>query len=149
MKNNNLESALQFLNYSTKSFTFKRNNSFKTDSQEIEIRFKFNAEMKILDTNNEAILTLSCIIFDENFSNNTDPFYLEISLDGHFICIGNENINHFRVHSIAILLPYLRSQITSFTSQAGIHPIIIPTINVFSMFEENVTKNDTIESIKN
>lgn len=132
---NEIESYLIFNNYTISKMMFDRNYNFDED-QNINLSFKFNATSQFFDNNNSAYLKITCKIFEEEFEQHKAPFYLEASIDGEFTCKGNHDIESFEMNGMAILLPYLRSIITSFTSQAGIPPVILPPINVYNAFEK-------------
>lgn len=40
-------------------------------------------------------------------------------------------------NAVAILFPYIRSQLTLLTSQPGVSPIVLPVINIAKMMEES------------
>lgn len=124
-----ITSALKLIDLSVKEFEFKRNYEFSIET-EIELQFNFFAEIDISEE--QARLQLSCTIFDEDFNKNKQPFYLRISMYGFFESreIGIED---FQLNSMAILLPYLRAIVISFTAQTGLPPVIIPPINVYNL----------------
>ena len=47
-----------------------------------------------------------------------------------------------KVNTIAILIPYLRSQVVLLTSQPGFNPIQIPIINAELLYKTSQNKND-------
>ena len=47
-----------------------------------------------------------------------------------------------KVNTIAILVPYLRSQVVLLTSQPGFNPIQIPIINAESLYKTSQSKKD-------
>lgn len=51
--------------------------------------------------------------------------------------MGKHLVNY---NSIAILFPYVRSLITSYTANSNVPPLIIPPINVSKMVEDDKTK---------
>lgn len=131
---NSVESALIFDDYSVNDMCFKRNHDYE-GSNEIELNFGFNAEAYLTEKKDKAKLIITCTIFEEEFKQGLSPFYLDISMTGHFSCEGDIDIEGFQMNGMAILLPYLRSLITSFTAQSGIPPVILPPINVYNVFK--------------
>lgn len=127
-------STLRFNDYEVDQMVFIRNHEFN-DSEDEELELKFNISSEVLLSNDKAkaIVILTCRLFDEDFSGNSFPFFLELTMRGYFDC-ENVDFENFELNSMAILLPYLRSTITSFTAQAGISPVIIPPINVYNLF---------------
>lgn len=73
------------------------------------------------------------------WSKDEDGFKLEITLVGFFSCdcqdetLKRELLNK---NAIAILFPYLRSQISLVTTQPDIQPITLQPMNIVAMFEE-------------
>ncbi|MBG9656282.1 protein-export chaperone SecB [Cytobacillus firmus] len=129
-------SFLKFNDYSIKDFVFKRNRNFVTDDKNIDIEFEFKADAAFSDDKSMATILLICEIFDEeSFSNGNSPFYLKVELEGFFSCSSDIKIDEFELNGIAIVLPYLRAFITSFTAQASIPPVIIPPINVYNLIK--------------
>lgn len=138
---NSVESFLRFDDYTVNSMDFKRNFEFQNE-EEIELEFDFDAFAQISKDNKLAVLTITCKIFEEEYLVNEAPFSLEMSITGNFRCEGDVSIENFQLNGMAILLPYLRSLITSFTSQAGMSPVILPPINVYNAFKEDNQNND-------
>lgn len=143
---NDSTSLLRFNNFSVDSFDYKRNYHFHSEGEEISLEFQLNAQASISESNSEAIIILSCKIFEDEYRENKAPFYLDLSMRGFFDCVGEVDISSFKLNGMAILLPYLRSIITSFTAQSGISPVILPPINVFKLFDdENHDEKDSNE----
>jgi preprotein translocase subunit SecB len=134
-------SSLRFNNFSIDNMDFKRNYGFQPAVEEISLEFGLNAQALISEEQDEAVIILTCKIFEEEFKHETAPFYLELSMRGYFDCQGVD-IDSFKFNGMAILLPYLRSVITSFTSQSGISPVILPPINVYKVFGEENDKSN-------
>lgn len=126
-------SALRFQEYLVEETIFKRNMGFQDD--EVELRFGFNVNIHISPEKDKAIIDLECNIFDEKFGDNTAPFYLKMRMKGFFDCMDVE-IEQFEVHAVAILLPFMRATIASFTVQTGMPAVIIPPINVFNLLKK-------------
>lgn len=132
-------SKLRFENYIAKKVNFTLNESF-TGNDELELDLKFNHELQIDYESKKAVLVLDCILF-ENSKENNYPCELEVSLLGFFEFDTNleedKIVNLLEVNGTAILFPYLRSVITTITSNLGISPIIIPTMNIVEMIRNN------------
>lgn len=127
-----IKSALKFNDFLVDETIFKRNY---VQAGDFELEFNFNASAFISDGNDKAELKLTCILFDESFNEGKAPFYMKTTIVGYFEC-ENLGIQEFEFNAMAILLPYLRAFITSFTSQSGISPVILPPINVFNYFKK-------------
>lgn len=48
-----------------------------------------------------------------------------------------ENTNLIKKNTIAIIFPYVRSHISSITSQPGMMPIVLPPMNIAAMLKDN------------
>lgn len=105
-----------------------------------------NISMKDLQVNftksyafNEAcdccLVRLGCHLHDEADS----VFKLEISIAGDFLCTENDPERRdilLRKNTLAILFPYIRSQISIVTAQPEMTPIVLPPINIDAVFAE-------------
>lgn len=138
---NSIQSVLIFNGYSISNMKFERNYDYQSQ-QEMELNFDFEVHSHISDEKDEAVLQMTCNIFEEEYKTGDAPFYLELTLNAYFGVDGQVDIERFQVNGMAILLPYLRSIITSFTSQAGISPVILPTINVYSFFNNKIQNEE-------
>jgi len=133
-----ITSGLKLIDLSVEELKFKRNYEFDAEA-EIELLFNFGAKIEVREE--QARLKLTCDIFDEDFINKNLPFFLKASMYGFFES-KDTPVEDFQVNCIAILLPYLRALITSFTAQAGLPPVIIPPINVYSLVKQQQEANE-------
>lgn len=133
----NVVSELRFNDFAIDKMVFQRNHRYTPAEKEIGLDFGLSAEASISPEMDEYIIVLNCKIFEDNFEEHNVPFYLELSMRGYFNCSQDFNIEDFQFNGMAILLPYLRSVITSFTAQSGISPVILPPINVFKVFKRS------------
>ena len=138
----NIKSTLRFIDYYVDEIEFYNNKFFEERTVAIDFSISHEIEYKE-DENNTFFVTLTTIIFDDAIDNNY-PFTMKVSLTGIFE-IDNEdidNINKFaEVNSIAILFPYLRSIVSTYTANANVQPLILPPINVVNMLKED-NEND-------
>lgn len=133
-------SVLRFHNFSIDEMVYKRNYDFLQNDHEIELDFNLEARAILSEEKDQAIIILTTEIFNENFRDNEVPFYLKTTIRGFFTCSEDVDIEGFQFNGMAILLPYVRSIITSVTAQAGINPVILPPINVYNVFNKSETK---------
>lgn len=103
-------------------------------SGEPEYRINFSREITV-NSDDEFVASLQANISDEN-----DTMELHVRIVGEFRCELGEN-NHLRdsfvnKNSIAILFPYLRSQISLVTTQPDMQPIVLPPMNIVDMFND-------------
>ena len=139
MKNEKIKSVLNFINYKVNEVRFKENNGFNENEEDIEINFDVNAKYKKVD-NNSLLVTLILEVFKDSEENNY-PFSMYVELTG-FFKIGEDidpEIKDFieKKNTVAILFPYARAIVSTYTASANIAPLILPPINVNNMIDNN------------
>ncbi|NFN81853.1 hypothetical protein FDB25_15800 [Clostridium botulinum] len=130
----NYKSKLSFKNYIVNSINFK--NNIKYDNEENVLDFDFDSKVEFGD-NNEFILYLSIEIFKDAEINNY-PFEFNAELIGFFELEGvaeDKKQSYAEQNAVAILFPYLRALITTYTGAANVQPLILPPINVVRYLE--------------
>lgn len=136
MGGNKINSILRFDNYIVDRAVFKNNPKFEGD--EIDIQFDIEPQFQISEEKDSMIVVLEVDIFKDAIQNNY-PFEMSIALVGMFQLEGmDDNIEKFKMNAVAILYPYIRSLVTSFTANSNITPLILPTINVNKLIKEKI-----------
>ena len=134
----NIESSLRFINYIVNKIEFYTNKDFKEEP--IEVEFKIRKQIEYLeDENNTMNVTIEAKIF-ENPTENNYPFSMNIILTGIFElenCDLYKRESFAEVNSIAILFPYLRAIVSTFTANANIQPLILPPINIVKLVSKS------------
>lgn len=66
-----------------------------------------------------------------------NTYYLEVVLCGKFSIKGGltEENDYLKSNAVAIMFPYIRSEITLLTSQPGMEPVMLPPINVNALMK--------------
>lgn len=132
-------SKLRFNNYLVKNINFVLNDNYET-YEELELDLKFNHEIELDYEGKKAIIILECVVFDKYVEYNY-PFKLETGLVGFFDfdtdLLEDEIKNLLEVNGTAILFPYLRTLISTITTNACIPPLIIPTMNISKMIKNH------------
>lgn len=126
--NENNVSVLKLKKLFVKDFSFQREERINKESIKPDILFSKTVEMK----NDDAYIELSVSICDEN------SYTLNLTIIGVFN-VGETELDKNSLlerNAIAIIFPYLRSQITLLTSQPSFNPIILPPININALFDE-------------
>ena len=129
---NEIKSKLSFINYKVKSVLLEQNDKFVNLGRPIDIDFELEHETDINNNNMKILLKLS--IFDEAEKNNY-PFCMKVSLEGEFIIEG-ENIEKFEINGIALLYPYIRAIVSTYTANSNMPTLILPPINVNSYYNK-------------
>ena len=139
MKNEKIKSVLNFINYKVNEVRFKENKGFNEKEEDIEINFDVNADYEKID-NNSLLVTLILEVFKDSEENNY-PFSMYVELTGFFkICEDiDPEIKDFieKKNTVAILFPYARAIVSTYTASANIPPLILPPINVNNMIDNN------------
>ena len=123
-------SVLRFDKYIVKSITFQANEKFYCMDDQVELDFDFDIRSSIEE--NKLIIELSSIIFPNAVTQNY-PFEMEVVLKGFFSidsADSNVDISFFKTNAVAILFPYLRAIVSSYTANANIAPVILPAMNI-------------------
>lgn len=132
-----LKSMLIFERYVVNKVTFERNENYDL-GQKPKIEFSITKSVNKID--NKMEVSLNTKVF-ENAKENNYPFEMEVQVTGFFEIEGNvKNIN-FEPNAVAILYPYIRAIVSTYTANANVNALILPPINVNSLFSEELEKN--------
>lgn len=127
-----LESMLIFKKYTVDEVIFKRNENYDS-TQKTRIEFSINKEVKRKD--NQMIVNLITRVF-ENCEEKNYPFEMTIKITGYFEVENEGKDINFEPNAIAILYPYIRAIVSTYTASANINPLILPAINVNALFNK-------------
>lgn len=125
-----IKSELRFLNYVVDSVEFKNNPNF--EGEETQLEFKPSVEFDIED--NDLLVLLTVDVFSEAEKNNY-PFEMTVSVVGYFKLMTDENVEKYKANAVAVLFPFVRAIISTYTAAANINPLILPTVNINKMLE--------------
>ncbi len=126
-------SILKFNKYIVNNINFNTNSNFIKNEEKISINF--NIEKEVIKNNDNMEVKLTTYIFKEAEANNY-PFEMKITITGYFTIINNESNVNLEPNAIAILYPYIRSIVSTYTANANIMPLILPAINVNKLIDE-------------
>lgn len=132
-----IKSSLRFLDYVVENIDFRINKYFFEEPIEVNFTLKKKIEYKD-DENNTMYVTIEAMIFDNAHENNY-PFSMNVALTGTFELASSDidrKESFAEVNAVAILFPYLRSLVSTFTANANIQPLILPPINVMRLMED-------------
>lgn len=128
------KSVLKLNEFYFSDFSFTKKDSF-SDYDDSDIKVGFSKDYKINSDILELRLAVRVCV--------EDHFDLKLISYGKFtISTNSESIEPFVKNAIAILFPYVRSEITLLTSQPSMKPIILPPVNINALFEQQ-DKQDT------
>jgi preprotein translocase subunit SecB len=126
------QSVLRFIRYEVNEIYFKNNANFKLNKDGTPIDLKIIPTVDIEDKNMN--ITLQIVIF-EGAEQTNKPFEMKVNITGYFMAEGC-NPETLKANAIAILYPYVRAIVSTYTANANITPLILPTINVNKLIED-------------
>lgn len=131
--NKKITSVLEMRQYIVKKIDFKYNEKFEHSSKnKILMSPELNRKITKIDDDTVSV-DLSIKIESEEL-----PFFVDIQIGGIFVLKEwekEENIVIIENNTVAILFPYLRTLVTTVTSNANLNPYILPIINVAEYFK--------------
>ena len=127
-----LENMLIFKKYTVDEVIFKRNENYDS-AQKTRIEFSIDKEVRRKD--NQMIVNLITRVF-ENCEEKNHPFEMTIEITGYFEIENEGKDINFEPNAIAILYPYIRAIVSTYTASANINPLILPAINVNALFNK-------------
>lgn len=130
-------SSLKLLNYITDFVQFRNNPDFESD--EVTVQFDVQPEFYINDEKGIMTVELQVEIFKDAIRNNY-PFEMIVSVVGIFEMKSNDkekNIHRFKTNAVAIMYPYIRALVSTYTANANVPPLILPVMNINKMIEES------------
>ncbi len=117
------ESPLILEKIEIKESTFRKKD-FSLDELELGVRVEHSVENIGED---EYEIVLNTTVSDEN-----EVIYVYVESRALFHIEGADKLS-FEQNMIAIVFPYIRSYITSITTQPGMSPIVLPAMNIAAM----------------
>ena len=96
---------------------------------ELEVSFSVSIGTNISDPD---IKKVSVKVIGEK----KEEYTFEIQASGIFSYEGDANDSIVRQNAVAIVMPYIRSEISLLTAQPGVEPIVLPPFNIVEMMSE-------------
>ena len=124
-------SSLKFLNYTVKKVNFIA-NSVQVKKEGWKLNFDITSTIKVNEEKNKMSIILNVDIFK---GVEDAPFYMNAEIEGYFELEGEDDITRYEANAIAIMYPYLRAIVSTYTASANIAPVILPAINVNAMLK--------------
>lgn len=125
-------SVLSLQHYAVKEMMFKLNETFHTQSTQIDLYPEFRKTVTKLDENTAAV----DLIFSIEPTADA-PFAMNVCIEGIF-SLENWDCDKLRPlmeqNTAAILFPFLRSLVAVMTSNANIQSYILPVLNINELF---------------
>lgn len=126
---------ITFQDYRVNKVFFQVNEEY--NGEEVNIAFKVDANFEVSENNDQMTVILKTEIFPPQ-DGVVYPFLMEVEVKGFFQKVDDsqENIMNYAKNATAILFPYVRSIVSTYTASANVTPLILPTINVNKLLEE-------------
>ncbi len=127
----NTQSALRLSNIFFKEVHMETSGKKIANSNDVHVAFKVDNPV-ITDENLKV--RMHCKVEIE------DALNLYLLLIGEFQSNDKTFLKRMVPNAIAIIFPYMRSQVTLMTAQPNLPPIVLPPININALLEENKKK---------
>ena len=125
-----IASKLIFKKYIVQKIDFKANEDYKWK----EIKIKLDIEKSIEYIGKNMNVTLIVKLFDE--AEKEVPFKMTVQVKGIFEIENNSESINYEPNAIAILYPYIRAIVSTYSAAANVTPLILPAINVNKLLED-------------
>lgn len=125
-----IKSVLTFNEYKVNKVEFTLNPNWSGNETEIDLNIR--KQVTYDEDTKSGIVKLFTNVF-ENAEQRDYPFSIVLEVSGFF---NIESDNHeeskklLNTNAVAILFPYIRALISTYTSNANVAPLILPAINV-------------------
>ena len=132
---NNIESNLKIKSIYFSELSFRREEKIK---QTFELNHSFDVSYSDVSKN-----SIKVSIIYSNKSNDS-LFETHATINGRFELTNYEEFDEevieslLKINTLAILIPYLRSQIVLLTSQIGMNPVQIPILNAELLYKSTL-----------
>ena len=134
MSNENV-AVIQFIGYRVTNILYNCDPSFELPQGEVPYKFNLSKSLAILSETEVQENVCANVFYCTTDNIEEAPFRITVEIAGRFRC-DNEWKPELEPNVLAIMFPYLRSIISTITCNSGREPIIMPTINIASLFEK-------------
>lgn len=137
-----MKSKLKFIDYVVNNIEFR--NNYNYDAKKTKLDFDINSAVDFTDDSHFS-LGLQVELFRDAQENNF-PFNFKVEVIGQFEIEASsqeERMKYAEQNAVAILFPYVRALISTFTAASNVQPVILPPINVVGYLKEkNMSSTD-------
>lgn len=99
------------------------------NENELEVSFSANFGTNISDVNLKKV---SVQISGEK----REEYSFEVQASGFFSYVGDATDDIIQQNAVAIVMPYVRSEISLLTAQPGVETVVLPPFNIVEMLKE-------------
>ena len=129
-----IDGMIRFLNYKVTKVEYQLNTDFVWGEETIDVKMNTESESSVSEDGKKMIVTLTLRIFDDE--QQKYPFRMIVEIQGAFVLVNDEqeeNIQKYYANALSILYPYARAVVSTYTANANIEPLILPTVNIWKM----------------
>lgn len=133
-KMSKIDGMIRFLNYKVTKVEYQLNTDFVWGEESIDVKMNTESESSVSEDGKKMIVTLTLRIFDDE--QQKYPFRMIVEIQGAFVLVNDEqeeNIEKYYANALSILYPYARAVVSTYTANANIEPLILPTVNIWKM----------------
>lgn len=124
-----IKSSLYFEDYIVNSVEFVVNKNFNSVEN---VKIDFDISHETIVENNNMQISINLNVFKEMEKNNY-PFNIKVSITGYYRIDGeDDNISTYEKNGLAILYPYIRSIVSTYTANSNVPTLILPPINIIN-----------------
>lgn len=137
----NKKGLITFVDYKVNKIEFENNEEY--GGEEVDIDFNIGTEIHISEDGEEMVVVLKTNVFEPK-EGKVYPFRMYVEIEGYFksnLEDKEQQITQYGKNAVAILFPYVRALVSTFTANANVTPLILPTINVNRLLEREQKNN--------
>lgn len=104
----------------------------------IAVKVSAESQKHVSEDGKNMIVFLKIHIFDDN--EDRYPFRMVLQVEGEFSLANRDEdkkIDDYYANALSILYPYARAIVSTYTASANIEPLILPTVNINKMLQNN------------
>lgn len=127
-----MSSKLKINEIYAEKISFDRNMDYDGNQEDVDVKFDLDVLLNAKDSTKGAVRVKCDINADKQ---EESQYVLQVTMFAEFEA-EDDAFESFALNAVSILLPYLRAQVSTITSNAGVEPVILPALNVFDMFKK-------------
>lgn len=134
--NKEMKSILVFDRYEVNNIEFRLNKECTRDN--ISLDLNIQREVTYIPEEKIGEVKLITKVFENPVENNY-PFSIQVEVTGVFKVETEDSLlsdQLLNTNAVAILFPYIRALISTYTANANVEPLILPAINVNKLLDK-------------
>lgn len=128
--------VITFVDYKVTKIVFENNEDY--EGEEVDIEFNIETNVQVSEDGEEMVVIMKTNIFEPE-DGKVYPFSMSVEIEGYFksnIEDKEQEITQYATNAVAILFPYVRALVSTYTANANVTPLILPTVNVNRLMEK-------------